>query len=109
MTVPCASGWKRRFDKFIDISRLSDAAAAALIAAEEIDILVNLNGYFGESRMGIFAHRPAPIQVNYLGFPGTLGAPYIDYIIADRIVIPGRRDALLHRKSGAPARQLSGQ
>ena len=42
--------------------------------------------------MGVFAHRPAPIQVNYLGFPGTLGAPYMDYIIADRIVIPEERD-----------------
>jgi protein O-GlcNAc transferase len=76
------------FDRFIDVSRLSDAVAAARIASEEIDILVNLNGYFGERRMGIFAHRPAPVQVNFLGFPATLGAPYIDYIIADRIVIP---------------------
>jgi predicted O-linked N-acetylglucosamine transferase (SPINDLY family) len=53
-----------------------------------VDILVNLNGYFGEARMGLFAHRPAPLQVNYLGFPATLGAPYIDYIIADETVIP---------------------
>jgi protein O-GlcNAc transferase len=76
------------FDKFVDISKLSDSAAAALIAAEDIDILVNLNGYFGESRTGIFAHRPAPIQVSFLGFPATLGAPYMDYIIADHCVIP---------------------
>ena len=76
------------FDKFVDISKLSDAAAAARIAGEEIDILVNLNGYFGERRMGIFAAKPAPIQVNFLGFPGTLGANYMDYIIADRTVIP---------------------
>jgi protein O-GlcNAc transferase len=77
------------FDKFIDISKLSDFAAASRVASEEIDILVNLNGYFGERRMGVFAHRPASIQVNFLGFPATLGAPYMDYIIADRIVIPG--------------------
>ena len=76
------------FDRFIDISRLSDGHAADRIRAEEIDILVNLNGYFGQFRTGVFAHRPAPIQVNYLGFPGTLGAPYMDYLIADRIVIP---------------------
>ena len=76
------------FDKFHDISRLSDQDAAKKIAAEEVDILVNLNGYFGDHRMGVFAHRPAPVQVNYLGFPATLGAPYIDYILADRIVIP---------------------
>jgi predicted O-linked N-acetylglucosamine transferase (SPINDLY family) len=76
------------FDRFVDVSRLSDAAAAACIAEMDIDILVNLNGYFGEKRMGIFAHKPAPIQVNFLGFPGTLGTPYIDYIIADACVIP---------------------
>jgi len=76
------------FDKCVAIADLSDAGAAEAIAAEGIDILVNLNGYFGEQRMGIFAHRPAPIQVNYLGYPGTLGAPYIDYILADRYVIP---------------------
>src|SRR6185312_16545363 len=52
------------------------------------DILVNLNGYFGAPRMGIFARGPAPIQVNYLGFPATLGASYMDYIIADKVVIP---------------------
>jgi protein O-GlcNAc transferase len=76
------------FDKIIDISSLSDPAAAKTILDEEIDILVNLNGYFGRARMEVFAYRPAPIQVNYLGFPATLGAPYIDYILADRTVIP---------------------
>jgi len=76
------------FDRFIDIAGLSDREAAARIRAGEIDILVNLNGYFGDYRMGVFARRPAPIQVNYLGFPATLGASYIDYLIADRIVIP---------------------
>src|SRR5262249_35811648 len=76
------------FDKFLPIQTLSDRDAAQLIASEAIDILVNLNGYFGALRMGVFAHRPAPLQVNYLGFPGTLGADYIDYILADREVIP---------------------
>ena len=76
------------FGKFLPIASLSDHAAASLIAREEIDILVNLNGYFGERRTGIFAHKPAPIQVNFLGFPMTMGAPYIDYIIADACVIP---------------------
>jgi predicted O-linked N-acetylglucosamine transferase (SPINDLY family) len=79
---------EKAFDRMIDISVLSDEAAAARIRAEEIDILVNLNGYFGKPRMGVFARRPAPIQVNYLGFPATLGASYIDYILADGIVIP---------------------
>lgn len=76
------------FDQIIEIAPLSDAAAADRIAAAGIDILVNLNGYFGRGRMGVFARRAAPVQVNYLGFPGTLGAEYIDYIVADGIVIP---------------------
>ena len=76
------------FNKIIDISRMSDHDAAQCINQMNIDILVNLNGYFGRARQGIFALKPAPIQVNYLGFPGTLGADYIDYIIADKTVIP---------------------
>jgi predicted O-linked N-acetylglucosamine transferase (SPINDLY family) len=76
------------FDSFVDMSNMSDKTAAERIATEKIDILINLNGYFGEHRMGVFARKPAPIQVNYLGFPGTLGAPYMDYILADRLVIP---------------------
>lgn len=76
------------FDKLVTISMLEAFPAAQRIAAEDIDILVNLNGYYGGLRMDVFAHRPAPIQVNFLGFPGTLGASYIDYIVADRIVIP---------------------
>jgi predicted O-linked N-acetylglucosamine transferase (SPINDLY family) len=72
----------------IDISQLDDQSAAAVIRDQQIDILINLNGYFGEERTGLFAERAAPIQVNYLGFPGTLGAPYMDYIIADTRVIP---------------------
>jgi predicted O-linked N-acetylglucosamine transferase (SPINDLY family) len=76
------------FDRVLYINQMSDAEAAAAIQPAEIDILVNLNGYFGAPRMGVFARRPAPIQVNYLGFPATLGAPYIDYIIGDPVVIP---------------------
>jgi len=76
------------FDGFVSISGLSDQVAAECIRDREIDILVNLNGYFGKERTGVFALRPAPLQVNYLGFPGTLGASHMDYILADRIVIP---------------------
>ena len=79
---------ERAFGSIIDISAESDAAAAAIVRSREIDILVNLNGYFGRHRQGVFAHRAAPIQVNYLGFPGTLGADYVDYLIADTVVIP---------------------
>jgi protein O-GlcNAc transferase len=76
------------FDGFVDIANLSDQAAADRIAAEKIDILVNLNGYCGLGRMSVFARRPAPVQVNYMGFQGTLGAEYMDYILADRFIIP---------------------
>jgi protein O-GlcNAc transferase len=76
------------FDKLILISQMSDVEAAQHIRSEQIDILVNLNGYFGAPRMGIFARRAAPIQINYLGFPGSLGADYMDYILADKVVIP---------------------
>ena len=89
-TAPCATRLEIGFDRIHCHRGLSgdEQAAADASRAEEIDILVNLNGYFGAHRMGVFARRPAPIQVNYLGFPGTLGAPYMDYILADRIVIP---------------------
>ena len=76
------------FSKILDISRLSDLEAAKLIQINEIDILVNLNGFFGLPRQGVFSYKPAPIQVNYLGFPGTIGAQYMDYIMADQVVIP---------------------
>jgi predicted O-linked N-acetylglucosamine transferase (SPINDLY family) len=76
------------FDHWVDLAGTDDDTAAAKIAANEIDILINLNGYVGEDRMGIFARRPAPLAVNWLGFPGTLGAPYMDYIVADAVLIP---------------------
>jgi predicted O-linked N-acetylglucosamine transferase (SPINDLY family) len=74
--------------KMIDITACDDTSAATAIRERDIDILVNLNVYFGNHRTGVFAKRPAPIQVNYLGFPATLGATYSDYIIADQWVIP---------------------
>ena len=82
----------------INIQQLSDPSAVAAICENQIDILINLNGYFGEHRTRVFAQRPAPIQVNYLGFPGTLGASYIDYIIADQHVIPPDHNAFYTEK-----------
>ena len=76
------------FDRFIDAQAMSDVQVATMLRELEIDIAVDLNGYSGVKRPGIFAFRPAPIQVNYLGYPGTMGAPFIDYIIADRVTIP---------------------
>jgi predicted O-linked N-acetylglucosamine transferase (SPINDLY family) len=71
-----------------DLAALSDEQAAARIAALGIDILVDLKGYTTDHRIGIFRRRPAPLQVSWLGYPGTLGDPAIDYIVADPVVIP---------------------
>lgn len=76
------------FDRFIDASSMTDAGVAALIRELEVDIAVDLTGHTQDNRTGIFARRPAPVQVNYLGFPGTMGAEYMDYILADEFVIP---------------------
>ncbi|HWF63915.1 MAG TPA: hypothetical protein VN685_04820 [Rhizomicrobium sp.] len=70
------------------ISKMGDDEAAARIAADGIDILVDVNGHTRDARTGVFARRPAPIQVNWLGFPGTMGTPYHHYIIADEAIIP---------------------
>jgi len=84
----------RSFDRFIDVRLQTDQAIAELVAKLEVDIAVDLKGFTQESRPGIFAKRPAPIQASYIGFPGTMGASYIDYVIADRFVIPeAQRDA----------------
>jgi predicted O-linked N-acetylglucosamine transferase (SPINDLY family) len=77
---------ERAFDRFVDIRPLSHAQAAQRIHSDEIDILVDLKGHTLNSRTATLAERPAPIQVNYLGYPGTMGAAFIDYIIVDRIV-----------------------
>ena len=74
------------FDKFVDCRDWSDAAIARAIAEEEIDILVDLKGFTQNARTNVFACRPAPIQINYLGYPGTMAAPYIDYIIGDKML-----------------------
>jgi len=76
------------FEHFYRVREWSDAEIAALLREKEIDIAVDLTGYTRESRSFILSHRPAPVQVNYLGFPGTLGAPFVDYIIADAVTIP---------------------
>ena len=76
------------FDVFKDVSKLSDKEVAILCRQNNIDIAIDLNGYTQNSRSSIFAYRAAPIQINYLGFPGTMGAKFIDYIIADQYLIP---------------------
>ena len=79
---------ERAFERFFDIQGKSDAEAASQIRAMEADIVVDLTGLTGRSRPGILALRPAGLQVQHLGFAGTLGADYVDYVIADNLVIP---------------------
>ena len=76
------------FDEFRDVCRKSDREVAKLLNDHHFDIAVDLAGYTNDSRPGILAHRPVPIQVSYLGFPATMGGDFIDYIIADAMVLP---------------------
>ena len=78
----------RAMDRIIDISAMSDAEAAAAIAGEEIDILIDLNGFNGLNRLGVLALRSAPVQATLPGYPGTLGAGFIDYILSDATALP---------------------
>jgi len=73
---------------FVDVRNRSDQEVAALARSMGIDIAIDLGGYTGGSRAGIFASRAAPIQVNFLGYPGTMGAEWMDYLIADRTIVP---------------------
>jgi predicted O-linked N-acetylglucosamine transferase (SPINDLY family) len=76
------------FDHFFNCSVKTDAEIAQLVDLLEIDVLIDLSGYTADCRLGVLAHRPAPIQMTYLGYPGTLGLPYIDYLIADQNIAP---------------------
>lgn len=79
---------ERAFDRFIDAREKSDAQAAALLREMEVDIAIDLKGHTTGARPGILAYRPAPVQVSFLGYPGTMGAPFIDYLLVDRRVLP---------------------
>ena len=98
---PMARRVKAAFERVIVAESLPDYEIARLIRNLEIDIAVDLMGYTGEHRTGIFTHRPAPIQVNYLGFPATMGSSDIDYIVADDFLIPeehrsGYRESIVY-------------
>lgn len=86
------SSYRKRFieciDNFRDISKVSDLDAAQLIKEDKIDILIDLKGFTDKGRLKIFAYRPAPIQVTYLGYPGTSGAEFFDYVLTDKYVTP---------------------
>jgi predicted O-linked N-acetylglucosamine transferase (SPINDLY family) len=78
----------KSFDHFIDVETMTDLEIAKLVRNSLIDIAIDLSGFTGGLRTRIFSYRAAPIQINYLGYPGTLGSKYFDYIIADKVVIP---------------------
>jgi predicted O-linked N-acetylglucosamine transferase (SPINDLY family) len=81
------------FDEFHDLCPLTDRAAAELLRKLDIDIAIDLTGHSRDARLGILAHRPAPLQVSWLGHAGTMGARFIDYVIADPVVAPLREAA----------------
>lgn len=76
------------FDRFVDLKNVSFADAAQRIAADNVDIVIDLMGHTKDTRTQILAFRPAPIQVNYLGYPGTMGASFMDYILVDDYIVP---------------------
>ena len=89
---PSESSYRRDAQKYVNVFRdirlTSDLEAAEIINKDKIDILVDLKGHTSGCRLGIMALKPAPISVTWLGFPGTTGADYIDYILTDKIVTP---------------------
>jgi predicted O-linked N-acetylglucosamine transferase (SPINDLY family) len=89
---------KRGVDRWTDINGMSDEEAAAKIRKDKIDIIVDLNGYTKDARTRVFALRPAPIAVNWFGFPGTMASPYHHYIIADDAIIPPSQEIYYSEK-----------
>ena len=85
---PMRARLNRACEHFVDIAREPDDTAARRIEEDALDLLVDLKGYTMGARTGILARRPCPVQVNWLGYPGTMGAPFIDWLIADDYVIP---------------------
>jgi protein O-GlcNAc transferase len=105
---PMRSRLSQAFNQFIDVSDMSDLAIAKLARDLHIDIAVDLGGYTGEERAGIFAHRVAPIQVSYIGYLGTMGVEYFDYLLADKTIIPDSLEQIyLERIAYLPSYQVN--
>jgi predicted O-linked N-acetylglucosamine transferase (SPINDLY family) len=85
---PLRSRLERSVDEFLDLRASSDEEFVRVLRSRGVQIAVDLKGHAGGARTGVLAARAAPVQVNFLGYPGTLGASYIDYIVADRQIIP---------------------
>jgi protein O-GlcNAc transferase len=89
---PYRDRFQQSIEHFREVDNLANLAIAEQIYSDRIDILVDLDGYTSNHRQGVFALKPAPIQVTWLGFPGTTGASYMDYLIADPVVVPPEFD-----------------
>lgn len=85
-------------EHFVELAGASDQDIAQRIADDQLDLLIDLKGYTAQNRMGVFARRPAPVQATYLGFPGTTGSTFIDYIIGDPVVTPLAHEAHFSEK-----------
>jgi predicted O-linked N-acetylglucosamine transferase (SPINDLY family) len=88
----------RAFDRFVDVRDKTDAEVADFLRQGEYDIAIDLKGHTEGARAGILAQRPCPLQVGYLGYPGTVGAPWLDYILADAVVLPFDQAAFYSEK-----------
>ena len=95
---PMRQRLSRAFDRFVDVKDMSYVEAARRIAADDVDILIDLKGYTKGARTHMLALRPAPIQINYLGYPGTLGAGFMDYILVDDYVVPSDQQPFFAEK-----------
>lgn len=85
-------------DRFIELHGAEQGAIAARIRADALDILIDLKGYTTNARPGVMARRPAPVQMQFLGYPGTLGAPWIDYVLVDAVLMPPTLDPFFDEK-----------
>jgi predicted O-linked N-acetylglucosamine transferase (SPINDLY family) len=88
----------KAFDQFVDVREMGSEQIAKMMRDMEIDIAVDLGGYTSDTRTDVFSYRPAPVQVNYLGYPGTMGTDYFDYILADRYIIPHEHQSFYSEK-----------
>jgi predicted O-linked N-acetylglucosamine transferase (SPINDLY family) len=95
---PIRSRLSQAFSQFIDVRGMSDLDIAKLSRELRVDIAVDLSGYTSDNRTGIFSYRAAPIQVNWLGYPGTIGANFMDYIVADKTIIPAQSEQFYTEK-----------
>src|SRR5262249_50917661 len=95
---PIRERLKVSFDRFIDVEGKTDLEVARLMRELEIDIAVDLMGHTERSRIGVFALRAAPVQATYLGYAGTTGADFMDYILVDRLVVPDEQQSFYSEK-----------